>query len=560
MGNGTAAVLEPTFRGYVASTTDALILFEACLTGVLSHVPRRPHDRERSQLVRSGSVFIYEENASGIKRWTDGVTWSPSRILGNFLVYRELDKPFPPGEKKRAMKKGTRRPPQPARPGEPYPRPQESNGSVYSPATPTAGPGVGERTQQSELERALVGSLVDSYGFKEGGLVKKTMSVTLSGVTHHLVSYYSVEDVMRGALMTPSMNESLRYIRPRPELTTKQSFRAPIDDMEHSGMEETDPSQALYGYRSSMGPGYPMPHPTAGYYALPPGAGYPPHPQQPPLAGYPVPPPHGMPPHPAQNPYMPSPASSTEMPPKAEDYAAYRNPPPPPNPYASGFDPMSQQSMPHMPPSMNAVSRPPPPPGAAYRTPSFSAGRSIDTPASVDPSAPTTQPAYPRASFSMQGPMEGAAQSQQVEPRVPSLGQAAFDLAPRRDSSSVPVTYYNGADARQQQQPQQQQQQPPPQSQQGQQQAQQQPYAQQPQHPQQHQHQGQQLPPPQQQSPPRPIQQQAQPPPPPQTQQAPPQHHQPTHHAQQPQHYFMGGNQRTPSPSMYHTGQTWAPA
>ncbi|KAI1905849.1 Global transcription regulator sge1, partial [Ophidiomyces ophidiicola] len=105
MGNGTAAVLEPTFNGYVASTHDALILFEACLTGVLHHVPRRPHDRERAQLVRSGSVFIYEENASGIKRWTDGVTWSPSRILGNFLVYRELDKPFPPGEKKRAMKK-----------------------------------------------------------------------------------------------------------------------------------------------------------------------------------------------------------------------------------------------------------------------------------------------------------------------------------------------------------------------------------------------------------------------------------------------------------------------
>src|ERR1700753_3074783 len=101
----SGSTLQPTFQGHVATTQDALILFEACLQGHLSHVPRRPHDRERSSLIRSGCVFIYEENASGIKRWTDGVTWSPSRILGNFLVYRELDKPFPPGEKKRAMKK-----------------------------------------------------------------------------------------------------------------------------------------------------------------------------------------------------------------------------------------------------------------------------------------------------------------------------------------------------------------------------------------------------------------------------------------------------------------------
>ncbi|KAJ6016747.1 hypothetical protein N7451_000126 [Penicillium sp. IBT 35674x] len=269
MVNGTAAVLEPTFTGYVATTQDALILFEACLTGVLHHVPRRPHDRERSHLVRSGSVFIYEENSSGIKRWTDGVTWSPSRILGNFLVYRELDKPFPPGEKKRAMKKANRRPVPPTRPGEPYPR-HDSNGQSYSPTSPPAA--FGERTHQSEVERALVGSLVDSYGFKDSGLVKKTMSVTVMGITHHLVSYYSVDDVMRGVLNPPSMVESLRYIRPRIDLTQKQSFRAPIDDLESNALESAphDPSHAaLYGYRPQMmaPPAYGMPpNPSADFY------------------------------------------------------------------------------------------------------------------------------------------------------------------------------------------------------------------------------------------------------------------------------------------------------
>lgn len=48
-------------------------------------VPRRLRDDER-KLIRSGSVFVFDEHESGIKRWTDGLLWSPSRILWNFLV------------------------------------------------------------------------------------------------------------------------------------------------------------------------------------------------------------------------------------------------------------------------------------------------------------------------------------------------------------------------------------------------------------------------------------------------------------------------------------------
>jgi hypothetical protein len=97
--------VQPTYTGYVATTNDARILFEACLSGRLYHVRRRPHERERNSLICSGYVFIYEENISGSSDGTDGVTWSPSRLLGNFLVYRELDKPFEPGEKKKVIKK-----------------------------------------------------------------------------------------------------------------------------------------------------------------------------------------------------------------------------------------------------------------------------------------------------------------------------------------------------------------------------------------------------------------------------------------------------------------------
>jgi hypothetical protein len=237
--------LQPTWFGHVATTREALVLFEGCLNGTLSHVPRRPHDRERNQLIRSGSVFIYEENASGIKRWTDGVPWSPSRILGNFLVYRELTKPFPPGEKKRATKRNKR----PSRPGEPYPRPNDAPTSPTSP---------GQRTDNShegkEGERALIGSLVDSYGFKEGGLVKKTMSVQVLGVHHHLVSYYTIEDVLEHKLRSVIADESFRRLEPRFDLLKRQNFRAPLDGEEdapqhhpHESMLGQD-HHGLYGH------------------------------------------------------------------------------------------------------------------------------------------------------------------------------------------------------------------------------------------------------------------------------------------------------------------------
>ncbi|KAI9882740.1 MAG: hypothetical protein M1823_005509 [Watsoniomyces obsoletus] len=365
MSTGLAS-LQPTYHGHVATTRDALILFEACLSGQRHHVPRRPHDRERAQLIRSGCVFIYEENASGIKRWTDGVPWSPSRILGNFLVYRELLKPFPPGEKKRATKRAKRT----AQPGEPYPRPSGSeSGGGMSPASPpppmptapspsastttatasannTIAPPtptptttlsaaaiagtpssdqvatsaatspfrVGD-TYDREMERSLIGSLVDSYGFREGGLVKKTMSVHVNGVHHHLVSYYKVEDVLNRALKTPSQDELLRHIRPRPELTSRQNFRAPLDEFEEGGYDHPmEPGRDPYGYDDRRPPGPPHHH---GYHHVAPhqqqasshhGMPYAPHEHLPYATG---PPPHLS----APSPYaMPGPPSHLSAP------------------------------------------------------------------------------------------------------------------------------------------------------------------------------------------------------------------------------------------------------
>ncbi|KAL4723739.1 Global transcription regulator sge1 [Fusarium chlamydosporum] len=209
--------LQPTFQG----TLDAAIVFEACLSGQLSHVARRPHDRERTDLIRSGNVFIYEEHASGIKRWTDSVPWSPSRILGNFLIYRELDRPFPAGEKKRALKKTKK---------------QGGITKSHDQRSPSFSNPPANTNLPDEGDRSLVGSLVDSYDFKAGGLVKKTISITYQGIPHHLVSYYSLEDVKSNRLVRPTEHPHLRVIVPRQEILTGQNYRSPIcEEMSQEG-------------------------------------------------------------------------------------------------------------------------------------------------------------------------------------------------------------------------------------------------------------------------------------------------------------------------------------
>ncbi|KAG5665626.1 hypothetical protein HG530_005866 [Fusarium avenaceum] len=215
--------LQPTYHGFINTTLDASIIFENTFTGRCNHVPRRPHDRERQDLIKSGNVFIYEEHASGIKRWTDSLSWSPSRILGNFLIYRELERPFPPGEKKRALKKGKK----PSSTGINKPQDQHPRTST---SLPTGMEVRRNNTPIDEIERSLVGSLVDSYDFKPGGLIKKTISITYQGVPHHLVSYYSVEDVRSGRLLAPSMHPVLKGTIPRTELLTQQNFRSPIEN------------------------------------------------------------------------------------------------------------------------------------------------------------------------------------------------------------------------------------------------------------------------------------------------------------------------------------------
>ena len=82
---------QPTWFGWIETTGDALLILEAARRGLIPRVTRRLSDSEQ-KMITSGSVFVFDEVESGIKRWADGLLWSPSRILGNFLLYRETEK------------------------------------------------------------------------------------------------------------------------------------------------------------------------------------------------------------------------------------------------------------------------------------------------------------------------------------------------------------------------------------------------------------------------------------------------------------------------------------
>ncbi|MCJ1386020.1 hypothetical protein MMC17_009145 [Xylographa soralifera] len=74
---GVTPGLEPTYIGYLATKEDALVLIKAYLSGILSIFRPGLRRDELPTLIRSGSTFMYEHSASGIKDWNDGVRWSP---------------------------------------------------------------------------------------------------------------------------------------------------------------------------------------------------------------------------------------------------------------------------------------------------------------------------------------------------------------------------------------------------------------------------------------------------------------------------------------------------
>ena len=79
-----------TYYGYIETIADAIMLFEACRLRQLPRVKRRLLGSERAY-IKSGSVFVWDEQDANMQRWTDGKLWSKAKTVGCFLTYQEME-------------------------------------------------------------------------------------------------------------------------------------------------------------------------------------------------------------------------------------------------------------------------------------------------------------------------------------------------------------------------------------------------------------------------------------------------------------------------------------
>ncbi|KAF9449750.1 hypothetical protein P691DRAFT_811912 [Macrolepiota fuliginosa MF-IS2] len=192
----------PPFIGYVETTVHALRLIHAARQGVIPRITRRLNDSERRTMIKSGAVFVFSVEESGIKRWTDGLLWSPSRIVGNFLVYREINE-------RSSSRSGQKKP---------YPQDDPSSRSLTRRNSP-------EQLSYKSLPSGHPNN--DQGTFKPNGLIKKTITVTIEGSDLHLISYYTSEDIRSGVLKRPTSRPDIMSLYMPPHIFRLTNFRVP---------------------------------------------------------------------------------------------------------------------------------------------------------------------------------------------------------------------------------------------------------------------------------------------------------------------------------------------
>lgn len=299
-----------TYHGHVRTPADAIILFEACRTGLLPRVQRRLSEKER-QSIKSGSVFVWDEREAGMRRWTDGKSWSASRVSGSFLTYREME-----GKRGGGFDKNSHR-------------------------------------ESLHVGDAEAEGSPDGYRYKVDGLIKQSFSITTSSNQNlHLISYFSRSSSQSHNLPQPSSDPQLRHIRAEkgmyPESTVHEQSNIPAVTRGPMSSPHYAPPTSQPPYASA-----PYPHPPNTAWA-------PPSPVHTPPANYAT---YGYN-HGHHQSHMQHTAYSQASPLQHVHY-----PPPPPSQYQQ----QSNQTAFDRPPShmQNSSLPPPPPPQHQYGPPPY---------------------------------------------------------------------------------------------------------------------------------------------------------------------------------------------
>ncbi|KAI9598778.1 Gti1/Pac2 family-domain-containing protein [Syncephalis fuscata] len=262
--SSTAHFLETCFA-LVTTTEDALLIFEACHQGILSFAARRLLECEKST-IRPGSVYTFDEETSGVRRWTDGRLWSPSRINGNFLVYREakLKIPWRPNRSRKLFSRlwNIIAPSNDDDEDEDNSDDEEKmtadNGEVFSigrllEKTTTATANGQNQCSYSSLKSTkdvkaalhrlykiypeisefhtsqILNSNKGLYVLKINGMIKRTISVKINGHPCHLVAYQHSDRAQSPLnLKHPDQMPLLAGLTVSPQLIEQQNFRRPL--------------------------------------------------------------------------------------------------------------------------------------------------------------------------------------------------------------------------------------------------------------------------------------------------------------------------------------------
>ena len=255
-----------------------------------------------------------------MRRWTDGKSWSASRVSGSFLTYREME-----------GKRG----------GSSYDKNANRDGVQGNEGDSDGGP--------------------DGYRYKPDGLMKQSFSITTNNGQHlHLISYFSRASATTQNLVQPTNDQQLRHIRPEkgmyPESTVNEQSTIPAvtrgpmgsPSYTHSPNQPSPYARAApYGYGAQ--PGWAPPSPM---HTPPAHSSYNPYfhqshghyPGQSSLQNMQYPPPHPPYNHPQMTAFdrPPPPLTGAGLPPPQQQYG---HPPPPHNGYPGGYPyPASYQS------------------------------------------------------------------------------------------------------------------------------------------------------------------------------------------------------------------------
>ncbi|KAK7464900.1 hypothetical protein VKT23_006109 [Stygiomarasmius scandens] len=191
--------LMPSFVGYVDTTLDAMYLGYAAQQCYISRLLRRLNRQERELTIKSGAVFIFGVEETGIQRWTgnhsdicyivrivradsDGATQmgTSGPLLASMAIFW-----YPAYNEVRGRSLNRR---------------DRGNGFVYRGSIP-----------------------------KPDGLLKKTITLVVNGTELHMVAYYTQKDVESGRLKTPSSRLNFKNIYLPPDVFDQSKFRYKLE-------------------------------------------------------------------------------------------------------------------------------------------------------------------------------------------------------------------------------------------------------------------------------------------------------------------------------------------